>query len=316
MNKRDILSQTLNANYKINEKASLLSINQCRTYIQIVTRHLKEVLNRLNEQKKIILCKISPTLSSDVVRLSGLVILKKRMDEMIKFIDSCEVNGRRTIASSDTINDDNRSILFPMTSGLVFTEEPKYYDINTQNLVFKLIFVGLSDLGLLSFYQQLSNYIEKENITDNCSSSTDNESNTTQSDSETTECNYLKNNLKNNSENNLENNLDNNNLDNISDLDNISNLDNISDFDNLSDFDTNSSDKEIVDIDNYYNEKMFDKSQYTKYVYVWKYKFEKSIEKVAELIDILNSHSDVLEMRKNFIIAETQDKIALNNLFL
>ena len=61
---------------------------------------------------------------------------------------------------------------------------------------------------------------------------------------------------------------------------------------------------------------MFDKSHYTKYIYVWKYKFEKSIERVAELIDILNSHSDVLEMRKNFIIAETQDKIALNNLFL
>ena len=203
MNKRDILSQTLNANYKINEKASLLSINQCRTYIQIVTRHLKEVLNRLNEQKKIILCKISSTLSSDVVRVSGLIILKKRMDEMIKFIDSCEVNGRKTIVSSDTISD-NRAILFPMTSGLIFTEEPKYYDINTQNLVFRPILVRLSDLGLLSFYQQLSKHIERENITenisehitDNSSNNSTDKSNTTHSDTETTEYDNLEKNLE------------------------------------------------------------------------------------------------------------------------
>ena len=258
MSQINILSQTLTDNYKINEKASLLSINQCKNYLKIVIRHLNEILNRLNSQKEIILYKVAPTLAPNSVRQAGLLSLKGRMEEMVKFIDSCEINGKKTIASSEGEHHDEKkcnSVLFPMTSGLIFTDEPAFYDLNTQNLVFKPIYVGLHDLGLESLYHQLCEYIKLE-PTDN-------------------------------------------NIDTDTDCDKF-----------IESIDNSTTDDESYDIVD-----RCENNQYTKYIYIWKYKYEKAIEKITSLIDLLNSQIDILDMRKNFIIAETQDKISINNLF-
>lgn len=312
MEKYNILSRTISANYEINKKASLLSINQCKNYLKMVIRHLNEVLDRLNDQKSLILYKITPTLAPDAVRESGLLCLKERMEEMAKFIDSCEVNGKKTIAASQCNGDKSKckcsAILFPMTSGLVFTEEPTCYDPNSQNLVFQPVLVGLYDLCLLSLYKQLCNYFKYKKPINCC-------------DEEEDECRSFG---SYSSKSNANSNCNKSNDEHIIYDDNIvrSNIAGKDINNEIGQIDFDLEREHEVDDDNNYDDavdiiddKVYERLEYTKCIYVWKYKFEKAIEKVSSLMDVINSRIEILEMRKNFIIAETRDKIDLNNLF-
>jgi len=111
--------------------------------------------------KKILLNKVTPSLSNDVVRTSGLNEMKQAFDYLIQFIKSAEINGKKTIVSLDD-NEKIFPILFPMTFGVHGLEMPSGYNLNNQNSVFLPVTVGLRDLGLNDLYNQIIKFIEND----------------------------------------------------------------------------------------------------------------------------------------------------------
>jgi len=280
----DILLQTLALNYKINEKASLLYINQCEDYLKIVMRHLNEVLNRLNDQKKI-LHKLSSPLISDTALQYGLHSLKERTEEIVNFINNCEVNGKKTI----TYNNDSQ------IDHLVLIDEP-IHDLDPRNLTFQPVSINLDDLDLFPLYKQLNHYLEEKTIKRYDDDTTSTGSTNTRSIEKyikrihnITECRngreligeMLKRKMNDDNDEN-------------------SSVDDIS-FDDSTTTDTNSSTASTKTI-----------PYHSKLIQVWEHKLERTIEKISLLVDLTDSRIDILKMRKNFIIAETKDKIALN----
>src|SRR5438552_3594627 len=80
----------------------------------------------------------------------------ERADELEKFVESCAINGYKTMTTKADLPDE---ILFPMTSGVGFTEEIGSYDPNDQNLIFRPVHVSLCKLGLCCILNQIRRYV-------------------------------------------------------------------------------------------------------------------------------------------------------------
>lgn len=158
----DVITQTLIENLTINKQASLLSLCEANHYIKITMAQLQQVLDILLSSKEIIMHNITPTLSNDVRRDSGLRQLRDNLESLEKFVNSSEVTGKKTIIASSCkpcVGAKCNVAIFPLTRGLHLTELPNCYDICSQNVVLPPIPVGLRDLGLYGLFEQLQKYI-------------------------------------------------------------------------------------------------------------------------------------------------------------
>lgn len=278
--KKNLVFNTLKRNIEINEKTTLLNLEQYKHFLKIVVDHLGGVLERLNKQKEIVLNQICPALANGAISRAGLITLRDRMEELKDYIESCHVNGKKTVVFYKDLKRAN-TVIFPMTCGVAFGSEISK-DLNSQNIVYEPVCVGFKELGILSLYKKLL-FANEE-----CDETSDSKS---LDSSEQTESSYYTSSRSSKSSKSSKS--------------------------YSSSYSTSSTHSSATDGDEYIEviEDDEDQMDYTRSIYIYKYKFEEAIEKLVATCGALQKQLEIVEMREEFVKEDAANKIAMTKLF-